>query len=56
MSRYGKYFLEHLLRLEDSFCDYYVQSHFWGCPEILDVEYAGGTGNWLPVLRSKKRK
>jgi hypothetical protein len=29
MSRYGKYFLQHLLWLEDSFCDYYIKSDFW---------------------------
>ena len=39
MSRYGKYFLGHLLWLEDDFCEYYVQDDSWGRPEILDVEY-----------------
>ena len=38
MSRYGKYFFEHLLWLEDDFCEYYVQDDSWGRPEILDVK------------------
>ena len=39
MSRYGKYFLQHILYLEDEFCHYYVQGDAWGRQEILDVEY-----------------
>ncbi len=39
MSRYGKYFLQHLLCLEDAFCHYYVQDDSWGRQEILDVEH-----------------
>ncbi len=38
MSRYDKYFLQHILYLEDDFCQYYVQDDFWGRQEILDVE------------------
>ncbi len=39
MSRYGKYFLHHLLCLEDAFCHYYVQGDSWERQEILDVEH-----------------
>ncbi len=39
MDRYGKYFLQHSLILEDDFCDYYVQDPSWGHNEILDVEH-----------------
>ena len=39
MSRYGKYFLQNLLCLEDALCHYYVQDDSWGRQEILDVEY-----------------
>ncbi len=38
-SRYDKCFLQHILYLEDDFCQYYVQDDFWGRQEILDVEY-----------------
>jgi hypothetical protein len=37
MNKYHKYFLPHLIQLEDHFCKYYVQNPLW-CPlEILDV-------------------
>jgi hypothetical protein len=37
MNKYHKYFLPHLIQLEDHFCKYYVQNPMW-CPlEILDV-------------------
>jgi RES domain len=38
MMRYNKYFLQHILWLDDGFCQYYVQNHSWGLQEILDVE------------------
>ena len=38
MSRYGKYFLQHLLWLEDEYCHYYVQGDTWGYQDIIDVE------------------
>jgi hypothetical protein len=37
MSKYGKYFLQHILWLKDEFCDYYVQDHTWCPQDILDV-------------------
>jgi hypothetical protein len=39
MSRYAKYFLKHLLCVEDTFSRYYVQDDSWASQEILDVEY-----------------
>jgi hypothetical protein len=39
MSRYAKYFLRHLLCVEDTFSRYYVQDDSWGRQDILDVEY-----------------
>ena len=38
MSRYGKYFLQHILWLKDGFCQYYVQNLMHGPREIPDVE------------------
>jgi hypothetical protein len=38
MNRYSKYFLNHLLWLDDGFCQYYLQNPAWGTEEILDVE------------------
>jgi hypothetical protein len=38
MIRYGKYFLQHALWLDDGFCQYYVQDDAWDQQEILDVE------------------
>ena len=38
MNRYSKYFLQHILWLDDGFCQYYVQDDAWGLQEILDVQ------------------
>ena len=37
MSRYGRYFLQHILWLDDGLCRYYVQDPHWCHDEILDV-------------------
>lgn len=37
MSRYSKYFLQHILWLDDGLCRYYVQDPHWCHDEIVDV-------------------
>jgi hypothetical protein len=37
MSRYGKYFLQHILWLDDGFCKYYIQDRALCPQDILDV-------------------
>ncbi|KJS33383.1 MAG: hypothetical protein VR64_00825 [Desulfatitalea sp. BRH_c12] len=38
MSRYSKYFLQHVLWLDDGYCRYYVQDRLWSHQDIADVE------------------
>jgi hypothetical protein len=38
MNRYSKYFLNHLLWLDDGFCQYYLQNPTWISGDILDVQ------------------
>jgi hypothetical protein len=37
MSRYDRYFLQHILWLNDGFCQYYVQDPTWSRKDILDA-------------------